>query len=118
MNQPTFAFNELDAGLGAALVGLALVLAVMVTMAVLAARAMRRQNEESARAAAAQVRQNEAMERRLGELGLGLTIRLVIARPSPRPWRLVVMKSSKMAESRSAGMPDPVSVTEISTCAP
>jgi DNA recombination protein RmuC len=67
MNQPIFAFNGLDPGLGAALVGLAVVLAVMVTMAALAARALRRQNEESGRAAAAQSRQNEAMERRVAE---------------------------------------------------
>ena len=68
MNQPIFTFNALDAGLGAALAGLALVVAVMVTIAILATRAMRRQSEESARIATAQARQNEAMERRLAEL--------------------------------------------------
>ena len=47
MNQPIFTFNALDAGLGAALAGLALVVAVMVTIAILATRAMRRQSEES-----------------------------------------------------------------------
>src|SRR5215831_10017428 len=62
MNRPIFAFNGLDAGLGAALAGLALVLAIMVTIAVLAARALRRHSEESARAAAAQARQTDATE--------------------------------------------------------
>ena len=46
------------------------------------------------------------------------TIRLEIARPRPRPRRLVVTNSSKIADSRSAGMPDPVSVTVISTRSP
>ena len=38
------------------------------------------------------------------------TIFFEIARPSPRPRRLVVTKSSKIAASRSGGMPQPVSV--------
>ena len=46
------------------------------------------------------------------------TMRFEIARPRPRPRRLVVTKSSKIAASRSGGMPEPVSVTLISTWSP
>ena len=39
------------------------------------------------------------------------TIFFEMARPSPRPRRLVVTKSSKIVSSRSFGMPQPVSAT-------
>ena len=42
-------------------------------------------------------------------------MRLVMAKPRPRPRFFVVTKSSKIAPSRSAGMPEPVSVTLTST---
>ena len=45
-------------------------------------------------------------------------MRFEIASPRPSPWRLVVTKSSKTACSRSGAMPEPVSVTSISTWSP
>jgi hypothetical protein len=39
------------------------------------------------------------------------TIRFEITRPRPR--RLILTKASKIRDSRSAGMPDPVSATLI-----
>ena len=46
------------------------------------------------------------------------TMRLLMANPRPRPRFFVVTKSSKIALSRSAGMPEPVSVMLTSTCVP
>jgi DNA recombination protein RmuC len=63
-----FAFNGLDLGTGAALAGCGLVIVLMMTFAVLAARSLRGQAQENAKAAAERARQDQTMEQRLVEL--------------------------------------------------
>src|SRR5215467_962736 len=65
MNQPILTINGIDIGLGAAAAGFAVaVLALLVTIAAIAARAFR----QRAREAASQVQRSEAMEGRIAEL--------------------------------------------------